>query len=155
MVIQLILQMVGICLEMIKRSVVMLGKEKNIVADIKADAERKKEEKERLKKEQQEQAERLERERKDIEARREAERRATEEAKIQAEKEFLMSLSEKELLVEIVMALRGLYSRIEEIEEEYADLDEAVSVMKGELKSMKTEAVRKDLEITNIKLQNL
>lgn len=155
MVIQLILQMVGICLEMIKRSVVMLGKAKNIVADIKADAERKKEEKERLKKEQQEQAERLERERKDIEARREAERRATEEAKIQAEKEFLMSLSEKELLVEIVMALRGLYSRIEEIEEEYADLDEAVSVMKGELKSMKTEAVRKDLEITNIKLQNL
>ena len=123
MVIQLILQMVGICLEMIKRSVVMLGKAKNIVADIKADAERKKEEKERLKKEQQEQAERLERERKDIEARREAERRATEEAKIQAEKEFLMSLSEKELLVEIVMALRGLYSRIEEIEEEYADLD--------------------------------
>lgn len=155
MVIQLILQMVGICLEMIKRSVVMLGKAKNIVADIKADAERKKEEKERLKKEQQEQAERLELERKDIEARREAERRATEEAKIQAEKEFLMSLSEKELLVEIVMALRGLYSRIEEIEEEYADLDEAVSVMKGELKSMKTEAVRKDLEITNIKLQNL
>ena len=67
----------------------MLGKAKNIVADIKADAERKKEEKERLKKEQQEQAERLERERKDIEARREAERRATEEAKIQAEKEFL------------------------------------------------------------------
>ena len=133
----------------------MLGKAKNIVADIKADVERKKEEKERLKKEQQEQAERLERERKDIEARREAERRATEEAKIQAEKEFLMSLSEKELLVEIVMALRGLYSRIEEIEEEYADLDEAVSVMKGELKSMKTEAVRKDLEITNIKLQNL
>ena len=133
----------------------MLGKAKNIVADIKADAERKKEEKERLKKEQQEQAESLERERKDIEARREAERRATEEAKIQAEKEFLMSLSEKELLVEIVMALRGLYSRIEEIEEEYADLDEAVSVMKGELKSMKTEAVRKDLEITNIKLQNL
>lgn len=131
----------------------MLGKAKNIVADIKADAERKKEEKEQLKKEQQEQTERLEKERKDLEVRREAERLIAEKAKIQAEKDALMNLSEKELLVEAVMALRGLYTRIEEIEDAYDDLDNAVSVVKGELKSVKTEALRKDLEMVNIRLQ--
>ncbi len=132
----------------------MLEKAKNLVNDIKDTAERKKEEKAQLKKEQQEQAERLERERQEALARREAERLAEEEAKIQAEKETLMGLSEKELLVEAVMALRGLYSRIEEIEEAYEDLEDTVGSLKRELKAAKTEAARQSLEMANIRLQN-
>ena len=131
----------------------MLEKAKNMVADIKADAERKKEEKEQLKKEQQEQMERLEQEQKAYEARREADRIAVEEAKIQAERDALMDLSEKELLVEAVIALRGLYSRIEKLEEAYEDLDYTVSSLKKDLKSVRTDAVRRDLEMTAMKLQ--
>lgn len=51
----------------------------------------------------------------DVERKKRRERIAAEEAKIQAEKEELLSLTEKELLVEAVMALRGVYSRIEEL----------------------------------------
>lgn len=131
----------------------MLEKAKNIVADIKSDAERKKEEKEQQKKLQQEEAERQEQERLYAEARREAERLAVEEERIQAEKDALMSLSEKELLVEAVMALRGLYSRIEELEEAYGDLDDTVSSLKRDVKSVKSEAVRTDLEIATMRLQ--
>lgn len=40
-----------------------------------------------------------------------------------------MNLSEKELLVEAIMVFRGLYSRIEELEEAYEDLDETVSFL--------------------------
>ena len=98
-------------------------------------------------------AEQQERERKELEAHRKAERLAQEEAEIQAEKDNLMNLSEKELLVEVVMALRGLYSRIEELEEAYEDLDENVSSLKRDIKSVKTDAVRKDLEITTMRLQ--
>ena len=131
----------------------MLEKAKSIVNDIKTDAERKKEEKEQLKKQQQEQAKKQERERIEWEARREAERLAREEAEIQAEKDRLMNLSEKELIVEAVMALRGLYSRIEELEKAYEDLDDTVSFLKKELKSVKTDAVRKDLEMATMRLQ--
>jgi len=83
----------------------------------------------------------------------EAERIAAEEERIQNEKDALMNLSEKELLVEAVMALRGLYSRIKDLEESYEDLDDTVSNLKKELKSVKTEAIRKDLEMTSMKLQ--
>ena len=64
-----------------------------------------------------------------------------------------MSLSEKELLVEAVMALRGLHSRIEEIEEAYDDLDDTVSSLKRDLKSVETEAVRQSLELSTMRLQ--
>lgn len=131
----------------------MLEKAKNLVNDMKDTAERKKEEKAQIKKEQQEQAEKFERERKEALARREAERLAEEEAKIQAEKDALMCLSEKELLVEAVMALRGLYSRIEEIEEAYDDLEDTVGSLKRELKAAKTEATRQSLEMATMKLQ--
>lgn len=131
----------------------MLEKAKNLVNDMKADADRKKEEKAQLKKEQQAEAERLEQERREVEARREAERLAEEEAKIQAEKDALMCLSEKELLVEAVMALRGLYSRIEEIEEAYDDLEDTVGSLKRELKAAKTEATRQSLEMATMRLQ--
>ena len=95
----------------------------------------------------------IEQERKEWEARGEAERLAKEEAEIQAEKDSLMNLSEKELLVEAVMALRGLYSRIEELEEAYEDLDETVLSLKKDIKSVKTDAIRKDLEMTTMRLQ--
>lgn len=131
----------------------MLEKAKNIVADVKADVERKREEKEQLKIERQKQAECMEREQRAFEAQLEAEYLAEKGAKIQAEKETLMGLSEKELLVEAVMALRGLYARIEELEEAYDDLEDSVSSMNKELKSVKTEAIRKNLEISTLQLQ--
>ena len=131
----------------------MLEKAKNLVNDMKDTAERKKEEKAQIKKEQQAEAERLEQERKEAIARLEAERLAEEEAKIQAEKEALMGLSEKELLVEAIMALRGLYSRIEEIEEAYDDLEDTVGSLKRELKAAKTEATRQSLEMATMRLQ--
>lgn len=131
----------------------MLEKAKNIVNDIKSDAERKKETKEQLKKQQQEQAARLEQERQELEARREIERLMAEKAKIQEEKNALMSLSEKELLVEAVMALRGLYSRMEKLEDELGELDDTVFSLKRELKSVKTEAVRNNLEVASMRLQ--
>jgi len=131
----------------------MLEKAKSIVNVIKTDVERKKEEKEQLKKQQKELAEKQEQERMEMEIQREAERLAKEEAEIQAEKENLMSLSEKELLVEIVMALRGLYSRIEELEVAHEELDDEVWNLKKEVKDVKTEAVRKDLELATMRLQ--
>jgi len=131
----------------------MLEKAKSIVNVIKTDVERKKEEKEQLKKQQKELAEKQEQERMEMEIQRVSERLAKEEAEIQAEKENLMSLSEKELLVEIVMALRGLYSRIEELEVAHEELDDEVWNLKKEVKDVKTEAVRKDLELATMRLQ--
>ncbi|MEE0059628.1 MAG: hypothetical protein UE295_02240 [Acutalibacteraceae bacterium] len=90
-----------------------------------------------------------------MKARQETERLAAEEAKIQAEKDSLMNLSEKELLVEAVMALRGFYSRVEELEEAYDDLNDTISVLKKEISSVKTAEIRKDLEMASSRLQKL
>ena len=49
-------------------------------------------------------------------AAREKERLQQEAQKIQAEKDRLLSLDDKGLMVELVLAMRGLYSQIEEIQ---------------------------------------
>lgn len=90
-----------------------------------------------------------------MKARQETERLAAEEAKIQAEKDSLMNLSEKELLVEAVMALRGLYSRVEELEEAYDGLNNSISCIKKEISSVKVAEIRKDLEMASSRLQKL
>ncbi|MBR5597073.1 MAG: hypothetical protein IKW30_06680 [Lachnospiraceae bacterium] len=131
----------------------MLEKAKNIVADIKADVDRKKEEKEEIKRIQKENAERLEQQQKVIEARQEAKRLAEEEEKINVEKEKLMNLSEKELLVEAVLALRGIYSRIERLEDDYEDLEDTIHDLKKKVKSAETDALIKDLQVTAARLQ--
>lgn len=131
----------------------MLEKAKNIVADIKSDAERKKEERELQKQAQIEEAERKEQERKALEVRQEAERLAAEKAELKAERDALMNLSEKELLVEAVMALRGLYSRIEDLEESYDELDDRIASLKRDVKSAETKALINDLQVSSMRLQ--
>ena len=49
-------------------------------------------------------------------AAREKDRLQQEAQKIQAEKDRLLSLDDKGLMVELVLAMRGLYSQIEEIQ---------------------------------------
>jgi carbonic anhydrase len=60
---------------------------------------------------------------------------------------------EKELQVEIVMALRGLYPRIEELEVAHEELDDEVWNLKKGVKGVKTEAVRRNLELATMRLQ--
>ena len=55
------------------------------------------------------------------EATREEERLQQEAQKIQAEKERLLSLDDKGLMVELILAVRGLYSQIEHIQSQQLD----------------------------------
>lgn len=82
----------------------MFEKVKGKIEDIKRDSQFKKEERARIEKERAEEAARIERER------------------IQMEKDALMALSDKELLVEAIMALRGYNTRITTIEEQQDNL---------------------------------
>ena len=51
------------------------------------------------------------------------EEKEKEEQRIREEKEKLMELSEKELLVEILMKLRGINSRIDDVESRVNDVE--------------------------------
>ena len=64
-----------------------------------------------------------------------------------------MAMSEKELLVEMVLALRGLSSRLDDIEDIYGEIDDELSSVKDNLKSMELEAARQSLEMANMRLQ--
>ena len=86
----------------------MLEKVKGKISDIKEEAKRKRDERIRIAKERAEEEARIERER------------------IQAEKEALMKLSEKELLVEAIIALRGYNARIGDIERQQEELEDRV-----------------------------
>lgn len=100
----------------------MLEKVKTTISGLKEDAHRRKEEKEQLA-----------RERREAEAKAEAERIAAEKARIQAEKDTLMSMDTKELLVEAVIALRGLYSQIENLESDQAALSERLEELASDV----------------------
>lgn len=82
----------------------MFEKVKRKIDDIKRDSQLKKEERARIEKERAEEVARIERER------------------IQLERDVLMALSDKELMVEAIMALRGYNTRITNIEEQQDDL---------------------------------
>ena len=60
------------------------------------------------------------------EAVREKERLQQEAEKIQAEKDRLLSLDDKGLMVELILAVRGLYSQMEYIQSQQASLSERV-----------------------------
>ena len=75
---------------------------------------------------------RIERERIEEAARKERER-------IQAEKDQLMSLSEKELMVEAIMALRGYNTRILNIEQKYIDLEDRVDSLEWDVSSLESD----------------
>lgn len=100
----------------------MLEKVKSTISGIKEDAHRRRAEKEQLA-----------RERREAEAKAEAERIAAEKARIQAEKDILMAMDTKELLVEAVIALRGLYSQIENLESDQASLSERLEELASDV----------------------
>mgnify|MGYP006979804561 CR=1 FL=1 len=60
------------------------------------------------------------------EAVREKERLQQEAKKIQAEKDRLLSLDDKGLMVELILAVRGLYSQIEYIQSQQESLSERI-----------------------------
>ena len=103
----------------------MLEKVKSTISGIKEDAQRRREEKEQLA-----------RERREAEAKAEAERIAAEKARIQAEKDTLMAMDTKELLVEAVIALRGLYSQIENLESDQAALSERLEELASDVSDL-------------------
>ena len=70
--------------------------------------------------------ERLRLEKAAAEAAREEERLQKEAQKIQTEKERLLSLDDKGLMVELILAVRGLYSQIEYIQGQQDSLSERV-----------------------------
>lgn len=98
----------------------MFEKVKEKIGEIKEDKQRRKEEQARIAKERIEEEARIERER------------------IQVEKNALMALSEKELMVEAILALRGYNTRIENIEEHQAEFDYRVDSLELDVSSLKS-----------------
>ena len=98
-------------------------------AEIKEENQRKRTERECIARERAEEEARIERER------------------IQAEKDALMNLNEKELMVEAIMALRGYNTRLTIIEVRQDDLDDRidtlesdVSLLESDISSMKNKS---------------
>lgn len=86
----------------------MLNKAKAKIDNARKERQLRKEERARLEREQEEERVRLERER------------------IQREKDTLMSLSDKELMVEAIMAIRGFNAHIENLEKQQEELIDQV-----------------------------
>ena len=70
------------------------------------------------------------------EAVREKERLQQEAEKIQAEKDRLLSLDDKGLMVELILAVRGLYSQMEYIQSQQASLSERVDDIESEIHNL-------------------
>ena len=96
----------------------MLDKVKGKFSEIKEDARKRKEERVRIAREKAEEEARIERER------------------IQAEKDALMELSEKELMVEAIIALRGYNVRLNKIEEKQDDIEDRVDSLEWDVSSL-------------------
>ena len=71
------------------------------------------------------------------EAVREKERLQQEAEKIQAEKDRLLSLDDKGLMVELILAVRGLYSQMEYIQSQQASLSERVDDIESDISSIR------------------
>lgn len=96
----------------------MFEKVKGKIEDIKRDSQFKKEERARIETERAENAARVERER------------------IQMEKDVLMALSDQELMVEAIMALRGYNTRITNIEEQQVYLHSKMDSLESKVDSV-------------------
>ena len=96
----------------------MLEKVKKKLIDVKKENDRSREERARI-----------ERERAEEETRKERER-------IQVEKDALMALNEKELMVESIMTLRVYYSRLDNIADQQDDLNDRINSIELSLKSL-------------------
>ena len=106
----------------------MLNKAKRAVDSLKEDMHRKKLEKAYSKKERELEEERLE-----------AERIAREQEELLEEKERLCSLSEKELMVELIYAVRGFYNEFIEIKERNIELAESISDLEDDIEYLRSE----------------
>jgi vacuolar-type H+-ATPase subunit E/Vma4 len=98
----------------------MFEKVKGKIGEIKEENQRRREERIRIAREKAEEEARIERER------------------IKAEKEALMALSEKELMVEAILALRGYNTRIATIEEQQDELAYRVDSLKADVSSLES-----------------
>ena len=81
--------------------------------------------------------ERLRLEKAAAEAACEKERLQREAQKIQAEKDRLLSLDDKGLMVELILAVRGLYSQIEHIQSQQDSLSERVDDIESDISSIR------------------
>lgn len=72
-------------------------------------------------------------ERKRMEAEKRIEEELMEQARIKAEKDALLNLSEKELMVEAIMALRGYNLRITKIESQQVDIEDRLDSLESDI----------------------
>jgi hypothetical protein len=107
----------------------MLEKVKDKLNNSKDESKKRKEERTRAALEKKEERARIDGEKAEEEAR-------IEREKIQAEKDALMALSEKELVVEAIMALRGYNTRLDNIEEHQEYLKERIDSLDSNLSSL-------------------
>ena len=68
--------------------------------------------------------------------RREAAHLAAEKAAIEAEKCRLLDLDEKELMVELIFAVRGFYARIIELKDRIADIDNEIDSLESRISEL-------------------
>ena len=87
-------------------------------------------------KEQQLEKDRLQQEKVAAAAAREQERLQQEAQKILDEKNRLLSLDDKGLMVELILATRGLYSKLESIQKQQKNLSDRVVYVEEELPSI-------------------
>ena len=90
----------------------------------------------KVKEERQKTKARKEQERLEYEARktkREQERLAKEEAKLKAEKVRLLELSDKEIMVELVFAIRGFQERLSDVETVQVDLESKLEQIENDI----------------------
>jgi len=73
------------------------------------------------------------------EAAREKELLEQEARKIQAEKDRLLSLDDKGLMVELILAMRGLYSQIEEINIQQEALSAKIADIESDISSIQSD----------------
>jgi hypothetical protein len=80
-----------------------------------------------------------------IEARREKERIEKEKAELEAERQRLLTLSDKEIMIEMIFAVRGFYEKLSALEREQCSirelidcLDERISDIEIDIECMKT-----------------
>lgn len=70
------------------------------------------------------------------EAKRKEEMLAAEKARFEEEKQRLLNLSDKELQVEMIFAIRGFYNKVSELEEIQADLVEQIEILESSISEM-------------------
>ena len=125
----------------------MFERVKNKINDVKEETKKRKEALARLEREKAEEAARKQRDR-ERKAREKAEEEARKEReRIQAEKDALMALSEKELLTEVMMLLRGYDTRFNDIKKQQDYLIKIVDSLDSKISDLDSSIDSLDLRI--------